>query len=189
MSLAKNISTGEQRVGSELASDSFTLTAGHYAESGLAAYARINLGVTGSSAAGSNLYGIAKLRFYGRGADNATADYRIFLAERSGTGLDLTYFGGGTVTLSTMLGTNSVAGPDTRMADTLTFTQGSSATTPTGPWNDAYAALVAAVATYSPANNTAAWLLIPELGSSCAMFIDVDLTGATSLGALATLID
>lgn len=154
-----------------------------------AGYGIIPLGVCNSGPT-SNSYPGARLRFFGTGADNSTFDYRLWLYTASGDGKGyLTYFGGGSVTLSTLAGLagtpvpvlDSAIGTANRIADTLSFTLSSAATTPVGPWTDIYTALVApSPSAYSPVGNKSAFLIVPEFGSATYLIAEFDLTGATS---------
>ena len=127
-------------------------------------------------------YSGVRLRAFGVGSDNTTFDVRVWAYTPSGgTKGYVTLVGAASATLSTLFGTDGTAiASANRIADTLTFTLASSATSPTGPWSDIYSALVANVGIYSPANNTSAFIVLPELGSATYLIFDFDMTGATS---------
>lgn len=62
-----------------------------------------------------------------------------------------------------------------RMADTLTFTAATDATTPKGPFTIFETGLAEGVnETYSPADDTPAYLLLPSLGRATGIYIDFD---------------
>lgn len=123
---------------------------------------------------------------YGEGSDNTTFDYRVWLVRRpagaTGGVAEIEYYGGGTATLSTAVGSSTdLVGSSERFADTLTWTVGTTATTPKG-----IGALIEASNglgtsfVYSPADNTPASLTIPDCGGAIEVLIDFDMTGATS---------
>ena len=146
----------------------------------------------------------ALIKLFGAGsADNAVINYRLYIARYSrgsntavaGSAgsriahIDLEYFGGGTATLAntrTGAAGSSVVGSSEVMADGLTFTIGTDATTPKGPATvQTTAQGVAAPAEYSPADGADdASLLIPDLLDGDALVIDLDLhTNATAANA------
>ena len=129
-----------------------------------------------------------RLTFFGTGADNATFDYRIWAVIGDRVVLDtptdfmLEYFGGGTATLSTLMGASatSLITSSERIADTLTFTLATSITTPKGPatvWESYYN--LGDTINYSPTANNAASLIIPNFTAG-SMIVEFDLTGATA---------
>lgn len=151
----------------------------------------------------------ARIQMFGTGADNDTANYRIWLVRglySSGATYDMPeaskcldvelvpYIADtSTATLSTVLGIGTVAPQpltSERFADTLTATLSSTATTPPGPATDLEAAYALGSArAYSPAANaSAAELYIPDFGAGVMGFIiEWDLTGATGMNALVEL--
>lgn len=127
------------------------------------------------------------LGFMGVGDDNGTFNYRVWIARKGETitrdgnrdiktDYDLQYFGGGAATLSTALGTssNSVVRDTERIADTVTWTRGTSATTPKGVGVSVEATFGAGIASaaYSPADNTPGYLYIPDVGSADALLVE-----------------
>lgn len=117
-----------------------------------------------------------ELTFFGAGADNATGNYRVWQVKRGragfatlgGNDLELAFLGGGTFTLSTAVGAAAATTvlSTERIADTVTWTQGTASTSPKG-MGDALEAVYGspAAAAYSPADNTPGRLFVPELGN------------------------
>ena len=119
---------------------------------------------------------------FGVGAANTTFDYRVWVIKRSTSSLagvsddyDRQLWCYGTVTLGTQAGVASRGiTSGNNVGDTITVTA------------SAYcAAAVAAYGAtapsyYSPADDTEARLFIPELGNAEYIWIDFDMTGATS---------
>lgn len=138
-----------------------------------------------------------RLQFFGTGSDNTTFDYRVWIVRKGlnsrpyhtpgaapGYGdWSLEYFGGGTATLSTAVGAAASNVPvlsSERIADTLTWTVSTTATTPKGPGASIEASNGLGTSwVYSPADNTPAWLSIPDLDGAPYVLIEFDLTGAT----------
>ena len=135
----------------------------------------------------------ATLTFFGEGADNSTFDYRIYVRTAiydnagTATGLySLRCLGYGTATLSTL--TATIGGVSCRLADTLTFTAAGAATTVKGSLSAFAAARGEDTGTvYSPADNTAAELLLSAICKAGDILVDFDLTGATGANAIVEL--
>ena len=187
MNMDRFVNAGERRArAANATSDAFAHTEGFYTKAAVSAYGLIE---TGERSPDESLLNAARIRFFGDGADNSTFDYRIWAWTPSKTNPSVGYttlIGFGTATLSTLLGSssaNSVVGAAEEVADTLTFTVATDATTPKGPWSKILASLGGSADVYSPANNTSAMLLLPELGSIQGFFFDFDLTGATGANA------
>lgn len=138
----------------------------------------------------------------GAGANNDTANYRIWLVHATKgvlatanskelpTGLLYSYLGSGTATFSatstTMGGAASATA--TRIADGLTFTEADSTTTPKGIGDKIRGAyLTGAVQVYNPADDTdPARIWVPYADQAYAVIIEFDPTG-TSTGVFALL--
>lgn len=151
-----------------------------------------------------------RIQMFGTGADNATANYRIWIARAQYSAdagesfpsaskvldVDLVPWiaDTSTATLSTLTGVTGAAAPQIlaseRIADTLTGTLSTTATTPPGP-----AAVIEAsyglgvTGAYSPAANASpAELCIPDFGAGVLGFIiEWDMAGgtpATNMNAL-----
>lgn len=148
----------------------------------------------------------ARLRFFGAGADNATGTYRLWsvwggyntsaqtpnplVANLSD--IDLCSVGAGALTLSTAVGPTGDTGlvlSSERLADTVTYTTSTTATTPPGPqtvFESAYGLGTSGV--YSPVANVPGCLVIPDFGSGCLGFVlEFALGTATGLNALVEL--
>ena len=141
----------------------------------------------------------AHVEFWGTGNDDTTYLANLWLIDTSrkynpvsgqlepASDCNIEYFGQVEATLSTYvgLGGGAMCGTSERAADTLTFTESASGTTPKG-FNDliqdAYAS--PAVQVYSPANNTPGRIIIPRFGWPCSLVIEFDRTGATGGFAL-----
>lgn len=131
----------------------------------------------------------------GAGANNDTADYRIWLVRNTYgvrdanqtnpvTGLEYRFFGSGTATFSaTTTGPGGAASATAqRMADGLTFTEGTAATTPKGIGDALRTAYNAsAVQVYTPAaDGDPALLVAPHAGWADGIVIEFDPTGTSS---------
>lgn len=154
----------------------------------------------------------ARIQFYSTGADattlpteNVTPNYRIWTfaaalpmsaglpgPSMSGLGAgELSGFGAGTFTTSTAVGSASdIVSAYVRMADAITFTLATTATTPSGratSYESAYG--LGTTTVYSPANNTPAELIIPDFGDGIFGFvIEFDtVAGTTGNNAIITL--
>jgi len=192
--MATNTLTSGQRLGLSTASEqsSFTLTAGRKAITLTGGKWTINDGTNTHTVIPLERFRGVKLGFGGSGADNSTANYRVWLVSLGFGGLEaanspdyssaidaevVQYIGDtSTVTLSTL---NGVSGglytTSERIADTLTITSagiGSSLET-------AYDLGVATA--YSPTGNVPAKLIIPDLGRVHGFIVEFDLTGATAM--------
>jgi hypothetical protein len=125
------------------------------------------------------------LRFFGTDAANETFDYRLWMVSPtaesvSPTDFLLEYFGGGSVTLGTKTGASAdtIVTSSELYADTVTFTLGTSATTPSGPATIMGAAYDLGDADeYSPADNTIAVLCVSHF-PAWGFIVEFDLTGA-----------
>ncbi len=180
----------------------FALTAGRYKRSVLeaAGYTFFSLG-QGRTGGASRRYNGARLTPFGEGADNSTFDFRVFtyFVEKPTTDssiedeyVNVQYFGGGTATLSTAVGAgSSLLSGSERVADTATWTLGSSSTTPKGVGESVETARGQgrASAAWSPADNTEAYVDVPEFGGAAGLIIDFDLTGATAANMLVERLD
>lgn len=184
--MSVSITSGETAVlGTNSTASAFALTEGFSDIDTLraAGYGIVPLSqISQSSPATSPCYTAAKIRAFGVGADNATFDYRVWAYTPSaGSNGYLTLIGAASNTLGTLFGSSNTAIPATnRIADTVTFDLSAASTTPTGPWSDIYSALACDVGVYSPANNTSALVILPDLGSATHLIFDFDMTGATS---------
>lgn len=169
-------------------STSFSLTEGFSSIAVLkaAGYGVVPLAVASSQTDSNNAtvqsYGAVKLRVFGTGADNSTLSVRVWAYSPSGSSSGyVTCVGEIAATLGTLFGSSSTAISSTnRIADGVTFALSSTSSSPTGPWTEIYSSLAAEAATYSPANNTSAYIVLPELGSATYLIFDFDMTGATS---------
>lgn len=136
----------------------------------------------------------ASIRFVGTGADNATGDCRVYLGEADvARGLVLpTYRGVAGITLGatqvSLTPNESPTAVTARFADTLTWTPATTSTTPKGSSVELLAHFASDITDqfYSPADNTAAQLLIGLYGRRLLM-LDFDRNSATALGAVVTL--
>lgn len=130
--------------------------------------------------------------FLGSGANNSTFDARIYVVHRGygyaktvASDFDIALYGTATVTLGAMVGAGSPVTTVQRLADTITYVQATSATTPQGVGGStvlAHGGVDPVV--YSPGNDLCATLWIPELGNAHGIILDFDLTGATGANAL-----
>lgn len=135
---------------------------------------------------------------FGEGADNATFNMRVYLVETgyiadglNNLDFELVPVIDCVVTLSTALSVsnatvgNDATGSDDRLADTVTITYLTAATSPAG-----VSAMLQSVygspapQAYSPANNTPARIYIPDCGGAAGVLIDFDLVTATSANCL-----
>lgn len=163
-----------------------------------AGYGIVSLAESGSysdnNIATSACYGAAKIRFFGTGAADTASTYNIWAYTPSGVKGYVTNIGTGGYTLSTLTGSGTGAtasaipatdslGATNRIADTVSFTLSSSGSSTTGPWTDFFSALGATVSTYSPANNTSGYLIVPELGSATHLIVEFAKGTATSCNA------
>lgn len=172
----KLASTQTKMLSTNSTASAFTYTAGGRATLGTSVTTiKMNAGSRG-----------LRLVAFGEGSDNTTFDYRVWVVRRprgsTGGTCEIAYFGGGTATLSTSVGSSTdIVTSSERFADTLTWTVSTTATTPKG-----IGALVEASNglgtswVYSPADNTPAVLSIPDLDGAIEVLIDFDMTGATS---------
>lgn len=144
----------------------------------------------------------ANLRFFGQGADNATAAYRIWLGDAWPNGGDFFELAvTGTVTLSALTPSSadqlviphpalSVAtgGQELRWADTATGSFTSQATSPPGPQFEGESAFAeGSLGVYSPGSDLApAKVIIPHLQRASLMIVEFDLTGALAMNAIVT---
>lgn len=143
-----------------------------------------------------------RVHICGTGADNATIAFRVLLVRRglSSDGArewvpsaskgdwSLEQYGAGSATLSTAVGAATTGVPvlsTERIADTITWTVSTTATTPTGPGALIEASNGLGVSfVYSPADNTPAFLSIPDLDGAAGFVIEFDLGTATSANAV-----
>jgi len=206
-------STGQRRhLSSNSTQTAFEITAGRRV-SGVAGYTLTNgiLTLTGGTfSAFHQMIGLQGYRggafeFFGTGADDSTFNYRMWLVIGNFStncpqafpdltklvDIELLCFVAdtSTVTLSTAVGATGAASPailsTERIADTLTCTISTTATTPTGPatvLQTAYA--LGDVTAYSPAGNTPARLIVPDFGCVLGVIPEFDLTGATGANCL-----
>lgn len=134
--------------------------------------------------------------FFGSGANNDSFDYRLWQVKcgknkKSPENTDhaIAYLGGGTATLSTKFGVSGgVVSDSERIADTITWTRSTTSTSPRGPMEvieTAYGLSVLAAA-YSPADDTPARLIIPDLGNAEGVILEFAVT-ANGLSANALL--
>ncbi len=134
---------------------------------------------------------------FGVGNDNDTFNYRLWLVRRLAAGkarkdlVDEYLFrllGYGTATLSATTGSAGKVIDDTmRIADTLTWTLATDATTPKGAGEKILAALTTGtIDAYSPADGTPAELCVPDLGAGYEVAFEIQSAGTTG-GFLAAL--
>ena len=181
-------------------SASFTLAAGRALKSTLdASYTLFPLGTVRRQGGDSRFAGL-RLTMFGAGSDNQTFDYRVFVGFIENPDdpveaqvVSVFYLGGGSATLSAAVGVSgsSLLATSERVADTLTWTLGSSSTTPKGIGEtiEASRGQGRASAAWSPANDSEAFVDIPELGGAAYLILDFDMTGATSGNALVEELD
>lgn len=140
----------------------------------------------------TNLWRGVEFMFFGKGANNATFDYRLWNITNPSANkikLVLNYLGQGTATLSTATactGDGDLVTTAEFFADTLTFVRSTTATTPDGPMDaieNTYGASFSAQA-YSPAADVPGAVIVPELGRCNAFLVEFDLTGATEANAI-----
>jgi len=207
-------STGQRRhLSSNSTQSAFEITAGRRV-SGAAGYTLNSAGILtltgGTFSAFHQMIGLQGYRggafeFFGTGADDSTFNYRMWLVIGNFStncpqafpdlsklvDIELLCFVAdtSTVTLSTAVGATGAASPailsTERIADTLTCTISTTATTPTGPatvMQTAYA--LGDVTAYSPAGNTPARLIVPDFGCVLGVIPEFDLTGATGANCL-----
>ena len=152
----------------------------------------------------------ARFQFFGAGADNATANFRLWIArghystsavqafpEMSKVlDVDLVpwFADTSTATLSTLTGVSGAVAPQIlsteRIADTLVAVLSTSITVPPGPGTDIEAAYGLGLSgVYSPtANASPAELYVPDFGAGVLGFIlEFDMVTATSMNALIEL--
>lgn len=180
---------------------SFTLTAGRYAIS------RTTVGGVATITDGTNVHQIVpmdifrgmRVGFGGVGANNDTADYRLYavnfgllLGKRNpiadlsdAADCDVVPYLTGSITLGTKTGITGDLGlylSTEKIADTVTATLASTATTPKGIGSDSETARqLGTTGAYSEANNAGgAKVLIPDFGGNQAFLIEFDLTGTTT---------
>jgi hypothetical protein len=123
---------------------------------------------------------VARLNFFGNGADNDTFTAHLWAYEytdraMAGTEVLLHYLGNAACTLGAKVGLAGSPGVvnTERFADTITWTPGSESSTPKGPLAKWEAALnEGASAVYSPANDTVAELVLPCLGRTHGCVIE-----------------
>ena len=156
----------------------------------------------------------ASINFFGQGADNATAAYRVWLGDATpkqsddrtkydGAAGDFFELAGtGVLTLSTLTPDSAdrlirphpdlsvgTAGQELRWVDTLTWAVASAATTPQGPQSDIEGGFQEGSAiAYNPggiaANLAPAKLVLPALGRASLMIVEFDMTGALAMNGL-----
>jgi hypothetical protein len=130
--------------------------------------------------------------FFGAGANNDTFSAKIMVAQRmygSGGGAEpfanAQNFGVAACTLGTTAGGGGLIPSTQLVVDTITWTISTTASTPRGPGDEIETAYASGFSrAYSPANEEEAHLILPELGSPDAVYVDFDMTGATSANCL-----
>lgn len=158
-------------------SSSFPATA-----AGRVATAPSNLYSTGAGS-GEKFRGL-ELTPFGAGSANQTFDYKVWVVKRGFSNFngstpadyDQQLWCSGTVTLGTKAGVATSGGPLSTdlLGDTITVTASAYATASVA----AYGGLLPSA--HSPADDTEARLFIPDLGDASDIFIEFDMTGATS---------
>ena len=136
---------------------------------------------------------ISQFIFFGAGADNATFNYRLWLAYRlqtrdgtSDPNILVQFAGDGTATLCGVTGTalGTAVAVTERFADTLTFVKSTTTTTPKGPVTDAETAFAEGTSgVFNPTSTTSegiAQLFVPCAARAIGWIVDFDMTGATS---------
>jgi len=142
-----------------------------------------------------------RFQFFGVGSNNGTAAYRIWTVRASLaasgplpimntatlTGGELSSYGTGTLTLGSGTGAaGDIVGATELVADTLTFTKATSATSPSGKataYETIYGLGTADV--YSPADNTTAEITVPDFGNVFGLLIEFGtLSSITSLNCV-----
>lgn len=142
----------------------------------------------------------ARFVFFGTNAQNLTFNYRLWVAEmvlprtadelrpqlEDAEAIKLSSWGSGTVTLGTLEPASDNLPSGNLIADTLTFTLSTDATTPKGIGTArGLAYQLGDPQVYSPADNTVAELIVPDFGSGIAgVLVEFDLTGATGANCL-----
>ena len=199
-------SSGQRRATSAVAGSTvaaFALTAGRYAITRTSGIDTISDGTNTHEIIPMGIYRGARIGFGGVGADNATANYRIWLVRFAyartaqfpngdptaviGCEIEFYIADTSTITLSTytgIAGDGDVYLDADRIADTITMTLATTATTPAGPATVIETACQLGTAgVYSPANNTPAKLILPHVCGAHGFIIELDMTGATSIKA------
>lgn len=177
----------------------FSITAGRFTDFGLTSNAFVKAGNANHRLETMGDWRGVRLGLNGAGADGTTFDYRLWAAMVCftrpvqeghggvGSGVDeveLALWAYGTATLSAMLisASGGRVPANNRIADTVTMTVASDATASKGvgqPFIDGYQ--LGQTVVYSPANDTPAFLVVPDFGSGVHGFIlEFDMTGATS---------
>lgn len=120
---------------------------------------------------------------FGAGSANQTFDYKVWVVKRgyaslNGAASDISQqlFCSGTVTLGATAGVATSGGPKSTdlIGDTITVTLSAYGTAVVAAYNGLSPSV------FSPADDTEARLFIPELGDASDIFIEFDMTGATS---------
>lgn len=181
-------------------STAFALAAGRALKSTLeSSYTLLPLGTVRKQSGDDRFAGV-RLTMFGAGSDNQTFDYRVFVGFVENPSdpveaqvVSVFYVGGGSATLSAAVGVSgsTLLSASERVADTLTWTLGSSSTTPKGIGEtiETTRGQGRASAAWSPANDSEAFVDIPELGGAAYLILDFDMTGATSGNALVEELD
>jgi hypothetical protein len=178
----------------------FALAAGRALKSTLeAGYTLLPLGTIRKQGGDDRFAGV-RLTMFGDGNDNQTFDYRVFVGFIENPSdpveaqvVSVLYLGGGSATLSAAVGISgsTLLSATERVADTLTWTLGASTTTPKGIGEtiEATRGQGRASAAWSPADNSEAFVDLPELGGAAYLILDFDMTGATGGNALVEELD
>ena len=197
-----SLSSGQRRgLAANSTQAAFTLTAGRKAVTLSSGKLTFSDGTNTHTVIPFGRYRGVKLGFGGVGADNATANYRVWLVSLGmpsissiqnadfTTAIDVDVVpyitDTSTATLSTAVGVTGDGGlylSSERIVDTLTATLASTATTPDGIGSDMETAYQLGLATgYNPAANVPAKLLIPYAANAFGFAVEFDMTGATSM--------
>lgn len=146
----------------------FSLTAGWKSFSDLSSFTVASMGAPNAD----RRRGL-RVVFFGPGDNNDTFTYRVWVlrgvSARGAPGQPgaflMRLLGAGSCTLGTSVGVASGEVLDTeRFVDTLTYTPTTTGTSPTGPGTSIETAFSPSVV-YSPADNTIAELILPDLGN------------------------
>lgn len=179
----------------------FTLTAGRKAVTVSGGVISINDGTNTHPVVLVGRFRGATLGFGGVGSNNQTANFRLWLVRLGfaatepspspdpllAIDADVTAYiaDTSTITLGTATGITGSGGIYTAselIADTVSATLATTATTPPGSGTVAETAYALGTAqAYSPADNTAAKLIIPHLCGAHGFIVEFDMTGATSM--------
>ncbi len=178
---------------------SFTMTAGRKAIVWTSGVPTVNDGTNTHPIVLMGRFRGVNIGFGGAGSNNQTANYRLWLC-RFGVSrtaespnpdftqcLDASFVpyiaDTSTITLGSATGVSGgVYSASELIADTITATLATTATTPPGIGSTLETAFsLGNLTVYSPADDKAARLIIPHMGGYHGWFVEFDMTGATSM--------